>query len=88
MAGVNANGGRSVIVLQNQSSGQVIRWELVGFTYDNWAPYTRASDGTSLVAPSGWKVVGVRMFPGEQAPSMIVQSDAGPIVRWIFDAAL
>lgn len=88
VAGVHANGGRSVIVLQNQSSGQVIRWELVGFTYDNWAPYTRASDGTSLVAPSGWKVVGVRMFPGEQAPSMIVQSDAGPIVRWIFDAAL
>ena len=30
----------------------------------------------------------MRTFPGDNAPSMIVQSNAGPIVRWMFDAAL
>ena len=88
VAGVHANEGRSVIVLQNQSSGQVIRWELVGFTYDGWAPYTRADNGASLVAPTGWNVVGIRMFPGEPAPSMVVQSNSGAIVGWLFNAAL
>lgn len=88
VAGVHADGGRSVIVLQNQSNRQVIRWELVGFNYDAWAPYTRADTGAPLVAPSGWNVVGIRMFPGELAPAMVVQSNAGPIVGWLFDAAL
>ncbi len=88
VAGVFARDGESAIVLQNQSNGQVIRWNLIGFNYDSWDPFTRADTGAPLVAPSGWKVVGVRAFPGDNAPSMIVQADTGPIIRWKFDAAL
>ena len=40
VAGVYARDGDSAIVLQNQSTGQVIRWNLVGFTYDSWASFT------------------------------------------------
>jgi hypothetical protein len=68
--------GKSDLVLQNQTTNEIVIWYMNGSKY-------KSGESLSYTPPSGWKVVGVGDFNADGASDLVFQDQAtGKIAIW------